>query len=327
MTATTRRQLVWLWLGMVMVAASAAPLDAAQLETYVHGAETPTAIPYKTVGGVALNLWMLPAADARGGESRPALVLIHGGAWRAGDATVFFPHARYFAARGLVAFSVDYRLLTPSGPGIGECLADCASALRYLRTHAAELGVDPARIAVLGDSAGGHLAAALGTVDRCGDAQDDLTASARPDAMVLCNPILDLTAGDWLKFVIRGPALERHPDPEALRPTPEQLQLAHQLSPQAAVRAGQPPCLLMHGLDDHVVDPDQARHFASAMLAAGNRCDLTLIPGARHAFIIAGYTASSAQVVAAIREADLFLVSLGYMHGEPTITVGPASVK
>lgn len=317
-----RKRLSRSCLGLLMLAACARDLGAADLETYVHGAQAPVAVPYKTVGAETLNLWMLPARGARPGERRPALVLIHGGAWRAGDAKVFYPHARYFAERGLVAFSIDYRLLTPTGPGIRECLEDCASALRSIRAHAGDLGVDPARVAVLGDSAGGHLAAALGTVDGFDDPHDDLRVSARPDAMVLCNPILDLTGGDWLKFVIRGAALERKPAPDDLRPTPEQYQLAQRLSPRYAVQAGQPPSLVMHGLDDRVVDPDQARSFATAMLAKGNRCDLLLIPDARHAFIIAGYTAPKAQVVQAIRSADLFLASLGYLQGPPTIEPG-----
>lgn len=298
---------------------SGAQLAAAALETYVRSTQAPTPIPYKTVDGATLNLWMLPAAGAPGDERHAALLLIHGGAWRAGDAKVFFPHARYFATRGLATFSVDYRLLTPTGPGIGECLADCASAVRYIRAHAAALGVDPGRIAVLGDSAGGHLAAALGTLRGFDDEHGDPLVSALPDALILCNPILDLTEGDWMQFIIRGPALQRGADPAALRPSPAQTQLAQRLSPQSAVRTGLPPTLLMHGLDDHVVNPDQARRFAAATRAAGNRCDLTLIPNARHAFIIAGYTAPATQVVEAIRAADLFLMSLGFVQGPPTI--------
>ena len=249
----------------------------------------------------------------------PAIVLIHGGAWLAGDASVFYPHARYFASRGMVAFSIDYRLLKPDGPTLADCLSDCKSAVRYIRLHARELGVDPRRIAVLGDSAGGHLAAALGTVQGFDDPADQQAVSSIPDAMILCNPINDLTEGSWIKFVLAGRALDKKPAPESLVPTESQTALARDLSPQFQVKSGVPPTLLMHGLDDHVVVPDQARRFAAAMKDKGNRCDLVLIEGARHAFIITKYTAPETSVVNATRKADEFLNSLGYLKGPPTL--------
>jgi hypothetical protein len=74
---------------------------------------------------------------------------------------------------------------------------------------------------------------------------------------------------------------------------------------------------------DAVVNPEQARQFAAAMQRAGNRCDLVLLDGARHAFVIARYTASEERVVDAIRKTDGFLIALGLLSGEPTLQVGP----
>ena len=245
--------------------------------------------------------------------------------WRlgGGECGSFFPHARYFASRGAVAVSANYRLATADGTGLPECLRDCKAAVRYVRAHAGEWGIDPHRIAVLGDSAGGHLAAALGTVGGF----DDLPVAgatgldAVPDAMILCNPIVDLTDGDWPKYVIRGAALDKHAAPETWVMNDAQRALARQLSPVFQVKAGAPPTLLMHGLDDHVVDPAQARRFAEAMKIAGNRCELVLIEGARHAFIMPRYTAPEATVVSAIRRADEFLIALGWLPGTPTLEV------
>ena len=246
---------------------------------------------------------------------------IHGGAWVAGNAEVFFPHARYFASRGMVAFSINYRLASADGFGLPDCLEDCKAALRYVRAHAEQWSIDPHRIAVLGDSAGGHLAAALGTVNGFDNlpVEGGGGVSALPDAMILCNPIVDLTDGDWGKYVIRGAALDKKSTPESKVMNAEQRALAQRLSPLFQVRPGQPPTLLMQGLDDHVVDPAQARRFAEAMKAAGNRCDLTLIEGARHAFIVPKYTAPEPTVVHAIRQADQFLASLGWLSGAPTL--------
>jgi acetyl esterase/lipase len=282
----------------------------------------PETLVFKRIGEQELKLHVFRPAGVPG-EARPAMVCIHGGAWRGGGADVFFPHAAYFAARGLVGISIDYRLLQPESEGItmADCLTDCKSAIRYIRAHAALLGVDPARIAVMGDSAGGHLAGALGTIPGFDDPADKIEVSAVPNAMILCNPIVDVTQGSWISFIIRGSALARKPTPADLVPTVEQVDLGRRLSPLLHVRLGQPPALLMHGLKDGVVTPDQARQFAAAAEKAGNRCDLVLLPEASHAFVLTGYRASETEVVAVIRRVDEFLGSLGWLSGPPTLTV------
>ena len=305
---------------LAMIAALS-PLQAIPLANFLAPGPAPDEQRYVIAGTPEQSLFMFAPADRKPGLLRPAIVCIHGGAWVAGNAEAFFPLARYFASRGMVAFSINYRLASADGTGLTECLEDCKAALHDVRAHAAQWGVDPHRIAVLGDSAGGYLAAALGTVDGFDDlpVEGGGGVSALPDAMILCNPIVDLTDGDWGKYVIRGAALDKKATPESKVMNAEQRTLARRLSPLFQVRPGQPPTLLMHGLDDHVVDPAQARQFANAMKAAGNRCDLTLIEGARHAFIMPKYTAPEATVVNAIRRADQFLASLGWLPDAPTL--------
>ena len=223
--------------------------------------------------------------------------------------------------RGAVGFSIEYRLVKADGTVVADCLADCKSAIRYIRSHASQLGVDPDRIAVLGDSAGGQLAAALGTIDGFNDPADDRSVSAVPNAMVLCNAIFDFGQDGFIKTVIGGAALGRRPAFAATQPTAGQLELAGRLPPLYAVRPHLPPALVMHGLDDHVVSPQQSQQFTAAMKAAGNRCDLILREGCRHAFVVPKYTASEKVVVGAIRSADNFLTSLGYFTGDPTLEI------
>ncbi|WP_022669007.1 alpha/beta hydrolase [Desulfospira joergensenii] len=94
----------------------------------------------------------------------PAIMLMHGGAWQLGDENFYADDwGPYLAERGYVVFSIQYRLSKPGGayPAWPGCLFDCKAALQFLRGKAAEYKVDPDRIAVGGDSAGGQLAALL----------------------------------------------------------------------------------------------------------------------------------------------------------------------
>jgi acetyl esterase/lipase/lysophospholipase L1-like esterase len=262
-------------------------LFSATLSDLQRDGPTPTELTYSKPGTTVRNLYLFPAAGARPDQRSPAFVWIHGGGWTSGDAQSGFPHARYFASRGMVSFSVEYGLAKAGGPFVSDAVADCRAALVYIRAHAAELGVDQARITVAGDSAGAHLAAALGS--------EDLAS-----AMVLYNGIYDLTVDDRMRLT--GSA-------EASR----------KVSPLFAVHKGEAPAIVLHGLDDRSVSPDQSRRFAAAMKESGNRCDLVLVDDARHAFVLPEYTAPEYQVVKAIRDGDAFLASLGYIHGEPTL--------
>jgi len=264
-------------------------------------------------------------SDRKQGERRPALVLIHGGAWHAPGASLFYPAAKYFASRGIPTFSIDYRGIQKetNGVGIPEIVADCRSAIRYLRTHAAEYGIDPDKIAVLGDSAGGHLAACLGTIP---ESQDYSAVSSSANLMIPCNPIVEMGPGDgntnsWFRLIQKGAAMEKKPTPESIIPTAEQIAVAKSVSPMAFVSVKSAPALVMHGQDDFVVSPEQSRKFAEALKSAGVSAELVLIPGARHAFILPRYTASEQQVVDTMITIDRFLSKNGYARGEPTLAV------
>jgi acetyl esterase/lipase len=276
-------------------------------------------IVYKQVAEGPLKLHAFLPARSGPDERRPAIVWIHGGAWVGGTLEGFMPHARYMAERGLVAFNLEYRLLKPAGPTMAECIADCQSAIRYLRVHAAELGIDPARIAVAGDSAGGHLTAALGTLGDFGDPAEAPGISARPDVMILLNPVLDLTEDDWIRYAVGGPALADRTQP---RPHgPADLARARALSPIFHAHAGVPPSLLLHGLDDKIVPVSQARRFAEALAQAGVRCDLRLLEKQGHAFGIAYWRAPEPTVVETLRTIDAYLTTLGYVAGPPTLSL------
>ena len=266
----------------------------------------------KTINNEEVKIFYVKPADCKPGEKRTAVVWIHGGGWAGGSTESFFPHARYFANRGAVGFCIQYRLVKAYGTTVADCLADCKSAIRYIRQHAAELGIDPDKIVVMGDSAGGHLASCLGTIDGFDDPTDNLKISPKPNAMVLYNPLSDFTTSVFINRIIGGTALDKKTTPESQIPTNEQTELAKKLSPIFNVHKNQPPTLLIHGTDDTVILPEQSVQFTEAMKKAGNSCKLILLPETTHAFVCANWKASEEVVVSAIREADKFLISLGF---------------
>jgi acetyl esterase/lipase len=279
-------------------------------------------IVIKKVNNEEVKLFYIKPIDNKPIKKRTAVVWIHGGGWTGGITETFFPHARYFACRGAVGFCIHYRLVKADGSVmVGDCLADCKSAIRYIREHAAELGIDPNKIIVLGESAGGHLASCLGTIDGFDDPLDNLKASAIPNALVLYNPLSDFTTSVLINRIIGGAALDKKTSPENLIPTKEQIELAKRLSPLYNVHKNQPPTLVLHGLDDTVILPEQSVKFTEAMKKYGNKCELILLPNTTHAFVCANYKSPEDVVIAALLKADKFLISLGLLKGKPTLVI------
>ena len=290
------------------------------MDTLLRGPKM-TEVVIKTINTEEVKIFYVKPSDFKPGEKRTAVIWIHGGGWTGGSTESFFPHARYFANRGAVGFCIQYRLVKANGNTVADCLADCKSAIRYIREHAKELSIDPDKIIVMGDSAGGHLASCLGTIDGFDNPTDNLKISAKPNAMVLYNPLSDFTQSQFVRIIIGGAALDKKPTPESLIPTKEQTELARKLSPLYNVRKNQPPTLVLHGTDDTVILPEQSVQFTEAMKKADNKCELILLPKTTHAFVCANYKAPEEVVVSAIREADKFLISLGFLKGEPTLVL------
>ena len=195
----------------------------------------------------------------------------------------------------MVGIVADYRVKRRHGTTPFECVADGKAALRWVRRHAQELGVDPRRIAAGGGSAGGHVAAAAALCTALEEPGADRTVSCRPDALLLFNPVTDLTGrlgGRW------------GDDPEAGSP------LHH-------VDASDPPTIVFHGKADTTVAFESAETFCDAMENAGNRCELVGYDGRPHGFF--NYGRSRAAYTSTVWHMDRFLASLGYVEGQPVV--------
>ncbi len=226
-----------------------------------------TELIYKTVGDEELKLWQFYPDEEKRENSLPAVLFFFGGGWAKGSPTQFVPQARHLAEKGIVAFVADYRVSSRHGTKAKDCVADARDAMRYLRDHAAELGIDPNRIAAGGGSAGGHIAACLGTIE------DD--AKSKPNAMLLFNPACVIAPLDGKNYWAEN---RREEMAERMGVEPEALSPAHHVSADA------PPCIIFHGEADDMVPFATAEVFAGKLKEAGVVCELKGYPDEGHGF-------------------------------------------
>lgn len=251
------------------------------------------------VGYRPLQLDVYLHADRAKVKSRPLVIWIHGGGWRRGDARQSGAFADYpavlasLAARGYVVASVDYRL---SGEApFPAAIQDVKAAIRFLRSRAADYGIDGTRVILWGGSAGGHLAA-LGAAT-CGVAALEPAASTGRLTSVEATTARPLAESDCVQSAVAWYG------PFDLMTGDEGLGSAHKsdnvsafircasascndvekaASPITYVTRDTPPMLLIHGTADDQVSHHQSEAMAAAMTRAGASVETLYIPGANH---------------------------------------------
>ena len=252
---------------------------------------------YKRVGDIELGLQTVQPEGHLDSNGRPAAIFFFGGGWSGGSPDQFARHARYLASRGMVVFLADYRTARADGTTPFECVKDAKSAVRWVRSHARQLGIDGQRLAAGGGSAGGHLAAATATLTGFDDPGDDVTVSAVPNALLLFNPVYD-----------NGPdgyGYERVSDHYAA------------FSPIHNIRPGMPPTIVFLGTKDALIPVSTAQAFQTIMQVVGSRSELHLYEGQGHGFF--NENKSRKYFYETVVEMDRFLESLGYVQGPPTL--------
>ena len=254
---------------------------------------------YKTVGNRDLELTLIKPDDWEPSDERPAILFFHGGSWISGRPQQFLDQGKYFAKQGIVSVLVEYRLLDRNIRDVPPviCINDSKSAMRFVRSNAVQLGIDPDRIASSGASAGGHLAAFLGTTDGIDDPRDDLTVSARPNAMCLFCPIYDNGPLGFVRFRIGD--------------------LFPQLSPMHNISADDAPHIVFLGTEDQIIPVSTVTRFRRRMLDAGVDSRLRLYEGADHAFFQKASDDGRFYEMT-ISAMHLFLKDLGWIEGPPS---------
>lgn len=260
---------------------------------------------YKKVGERELKLTIVNPPDWKSSDQRPAMVFFHGGGWVGGKPTQFTAHSEYLATRGMVCVQVEYRLIKKgdAGPPI-DCVHDAKSAMRWVRGHAAELGIDPKRIGAGGGSAGGHLAAFVGMVEGLDDPQDDLKISPKANALALFNPVFDNGPDQgWGRERVGEHYKEYSP--------------AHNIS------ADDPPAIVFLGTQDKLIPVAVVERFKAGMEKAGVRCDAVFYEGQGHGFFNPGGKGKMQFYYETLLATDKFLGALGWLKGEPTLRPAP----
>jgi acetyl esterase/lipase len=259
---------------------------------------------YKTIGDVTLKIDIFEPKQKDPAKKYPAVVFFFGGGWNGGSPSQFYHHCEYFAGRGMIAMAADYRVNGRNKTTPAECVMDGKSAVRWIRANAARLGVDPARIAAGGGSAGGHVAAAVATSKGFEQADEDASVSFLPNALVLFNPVYD-----------NGPKGYGHERVKDFFPA---------ISPFHNLRPGTPPTIVFLGTRDNLIPVATAQEYQAQMKKNGDRSDLFLYEDQPHGFFNfrEGSTRFYYQTVF---ESDKFFASLGWIEGEPKIA--PESMK
>lgn len=229
----------------------------------------------------------------RNNDLKPAIVYFPGGGFISADHEKFIELRMALAQAGFVVAAAQYRTVPNKYPALVE---DGKTAIRYLREHASEYGIDPARIGVLGDSAGGYVSQMMGMTngEKAFDKGPFLDKSSDVQAAVTMYGISNLLEiGDGFPqaiakvhtspavteaLLVNGTAFADFPG-ASIGSNPEK---ALQASPMGHVAGNKPPFLIMHGSADTLVSPRQSVQLYETLKSKGDKVEYVLVEGAGH---------------------------------------------
>jgi acetyl esterase/lipase len=235
---------------------------------------------FPTEGDKTLEFDLLrPESD----QPLPLVVFLHGGGWISGDRSMYHDEAAWLAPQGYACACIEYRL-APLYP-FPACVQDVQAFIRYARANAATLGIDPNRIATMGNSAGGHLAQMSVLCSETFGAETDPHLHRANAAIAICGiSTLDQPAESHfdiaLSFVeqfMGGPFFGNEANYK-------------KASPLTYANGKTAPILLIHGTDDEIVPIQQSRNLTAALQNAGNTPEFHELNGEGHSFSYPGWT-------------------------------------
>jgi acetyl esterase/lipase len=234
---------------------------------------TTQTVPYRTVAAQTLRLDVYQHANG-GNTTRAAIIVVHGGSWRGGTKSDFASWDRWLARSGYVVFDIEYRLAPQ--PNWRAATGDVQAAVAWVKQNAAAYNVDPARVVLLGRSAGAHLAL--------------LAAYASTNDSTRAAAVVSLYGPTDLVWGYHNPANPAVLDTSAvlrafLGGTPQAVPDAYKnAAPLSHVGPATPPTLLFHGGRDALVSPRHGVFLANELRAGGVPHQLVVLPYAQHGF-------------------------------------------
>ena len=241
---------------------------------------------YKTIGDIELEAHIFYPENHQKGDQTPAYVFFHGGGWAVGIPEWGYKNCQRYQEKGMVAISIEYRLLDIHGSNIVNCVEDVNSAILWVRQKAKELGIDPNKVVAAGFSAGGHLATSTATLDEFTLKQDGLTS--KPNALVVHSASYNTTKSSFFRRQSNG--------------KPESISTFHN------VKKGMPPAIFFHGTNDHLAPIPEFTEFRDKMETLGNDFEYKIFQDVGHFF-------NDPKASEEVRElTDQFLQKLGYIQ-------------
>jgi len=228
----------------------------------------------------------------KGLDKAPVLVAVHGGGWQVGNRKFYSNWGPYLAKNGYAVFAIEYRLMKPDVKTYPGAVYDTKAAVQYVRAKAGELGIDPERIGMVGDSAGAHLSALVALAGEepafSSEYRSDphASVSAKVKAVVGFYGVYDMLA-QWEHDLLARP--RDNISEKFLGAAPyTNRRIFFEASPisYATVDRNWTRFLLIHGDHDDIVDPStQSMAFLAALKQAGFLVRTVVIPGAGHFFV------------------------------------------
>jgi acetyl esterase/lipase len=263
-----------------------------------------TDVVYDEVGGEPLRYDLYRPRQVK--ELAPAVVFVHGGGWAYGDPSQAAGNGMHFARGGIATVSLSYRLAP--GHAFPAPLDDVRRGLRYVRRNAENLGIDPARLVLLGLSAGAHLV----MLAHLARGIPELEPALPPELASTSEDVLAVMAhyGPY-DLARRRPIADWDPIGALLGERADDPAWVRLASPVQHAAHATAPLLLIHGTADEVVSHRESERMHAALGAAGKASELLLLAGAPHAFQIDWRGEANRRANAAM---DALLARLGLME-------------
>lgn len=264
MDTLSLRRIILLFFCMALPVARALAADASVAvppgPITLEGAES---YVYRELSPEALRLHVFKPKDWKAEDRRPAFVWFFGGGWTTGTAANSVWMAKWAAELGFVAIAPDYRVKNRFGTSPLASVADARAVLRWVQTHASEIGIDPQRVVVGGNSAGGHIALWTAIGHTPPGSSPEEAPLFKPAAVLLTSAVSDTSRETGYTPARFG-------------------ENARELSPVHQLDVKMPPMIVFHGTADALVPHAQALALHDRLVATGNEIELVSVEGGSH---------------------------------------------